>query len=81
MLKLRSVSSIVIPPASTGRDSSSRKAVIRTAHTNRGSLCINSPGARILKIVTIKFIAPIIEDAPERCRLNIARSTEGPECA
>jgi len=27
----------------------------------------------------MKLIAPIIEDAPDRCRLKIARSTEGPE--
>jgi len=35
----------------------------------------------MLKMVTIKLIAPIIEEAPDRCRLKIARSTEGPECA
>ena len=80
-MKLRSVSSLVIAPASTGSDSSSRKAVIRTAQTKRGSLCLNRPGARMLKIVTIKLIAPIIDDAPDRCRLKIARSTDGPECA
>jgi hypothetical protein len=80
-LKLRSVSSLVIAPAKTGRDSRSRKAVIRTAHTKRGILCLNIPGARILKIVTMKLIAPIIDDAPDRCRLKIARSTDGPECA
>jgi hypothetical protein len=33
----------------------------------------------MLKIVTIKLIAPIIEEAPDRCRLKIARSTAGPE--
>jgi hypothetical protein len=80
-LKLRSVSSLVIAPAKTGRDSRSRKAVIRTDHTKRGILCLNIPGARILKIVTMKLIAPIIDDAPDRCRLKIARSTDGPECA
>jgi hypothetical protein len=30
-------------------------------------------------MVTMKFIAPRIEEAPERCRLKMARSTEGPE--
>jgi hypothetical protein len=35
--------------------------------------------ARIFIIVTIKLIAPIIEDAPERCKLKIAKSTDGPE--
>jgi len=81
VLKLRSVSSLVIAPAKTGRERRRRNAVIRTAHTNRGSLCLNIPGARLLKIVAIKLIAPIIDEAPERCRLKIARSTDGPECA
>jgi len=81
VLKLRSVSSLVIAPAKTGIDSRSRKAVISTAHTKSGILCINSPGARLLKIVTIKLIAPLKEEAPDRCRLKIARSTAGPECA
>jgi len=34
-----------------------------------------------LKIVTIKFIDPNIEAAPDKCKLKIAKSTEGPECA
>ena len=80
-MKLRSVRSLVIAPANTGSDSRRRNAVISTAHTKRGSLCLKRPGARLLKIVTIKLIAPLIDEAPERCRLKIARSTEGPECA
>jgi len=35
---------------------------------------------RIFKIVTIKLIEPKIEDAPDKCKLKIAKSTEGPEC-
>jgi len=66
VLKLRYVSSLVIAPAKTGRESRSRKAVIRTDQTKRGSLCIKRPGARLLKIVTMKLIAPRIEAAPER---------------
>jgi hypothetical protein len=31
--------------------------------------------------VTIKLIAPAMEDAPDKCRLKIAKSTDGPECA
>ena len=57
----------------------SKKAVINTDHTNSGNLCINIPGARILKMVTIKLIAPKIEAAPATCKLKIAKSTEGPE--
>jgi hypothetical protein len=79
--KLRSIRSIVIAPAKTGRDSNSKKAVIRTDHTNKGIVCNVIPCARILIIVTMKLIAPIIEDAPARCRLKIPKSTAGPECA
>jgi len=32
-------------------------------------------------MVTIKLIAPIIDEAPERWRVKIAKSTAGPECA
>jgi len=35
----------------------------------------------MLKIVTMKLIAPRIEDIPARCRLKIPKSTAGPECA
>ena len=62
--KLRSVSSIVIAPASTGSDSSSRNAVTRIDHTNSGIRCSVMPGARMLKIVVMKLIAPRIDEAP-----------------
>jgi len=32
-------------------------------------------------MVTIKLIAPIILEAPAVCKLKIAKSTAGPECA
>jgi hypothetical protein len=35
----------------------------------------------MLKIVTIKLIAPKIELVPDKWKLNIAKSTEGPEWA
>jgi len=57
---------MVIAPANTGKDRSSRNAVIRILHTNRGIVCKDIPGARILKMVTIKLIAPRIEDIPAR---------------
>ena len=38
------------------------------------------PYGRILIIVTIIFIAPIIDDAPAKCILSIARSTLAPAC-
>jgi len=39
------------------------------------------PLHRIFKIVTIKLIAPAIEEIPAKCKLKIAMSTDGPECA
>lgn len=68
-------------PASTGRERRSKIAVIKTDQTNNGIRCRLMPGHRIFKIVVIKFTAPIIDDAPAKCRLKIARSTDGPECA
>jgi hypothetical protein len=79
VLKFLSVKSIVIPPAKTGNDNNSNTAVIKTAQTNRGSLCIVKPGALIFKIVVIKFIAPKIELIPAKCKLNIAKSIAPPE--
>ena len=79
VLKFLSVRSIVIPPASTGNDNNSRKAVISTDHTKSGSLCIVMPGPRMLNIVVIKFIAPKILLIPDRWRLKIAKSTAPPE--
>jgi predicted proteasome-type protease len=68
-------------PANTGKDNNNKNAVIRTDHTIKGNLCIDMPGDLILKIVVIKLIAPKIEDAPDKCKLKIAKSTAGPEWA
>src|SRR5690606_7902051 len=76
--KLRSVSSMVMPPASTGNDSSSRKAVISTDQANSGILCSVMPGARMLKMVVMKLMAPRIEEAPAIWIDRIARSMAGP---
>src|ERR1700681_2151577 len=76
--KLRSVSSMVIAPASTGSASSSRNTVTRIDQTNSGILCKVMPGARILKIVVMKLMAPRIEEAPARWIDRIAKSTAGP---
>jgi hypothetical protein len=67
VLKFRSVSNIVIAPANTGRDKSSKKAVMNTAQTNKGVRLAVIPGARIFVIVTIKLIAPKIDETPAKC--------------
>jgi hypothetical protein len=79
VLKFRSVSSMVMAPASTGKDSSKRTAVIRTDHTNKGIESKFIEEDRIFMIVVMKLIAPRIEEAPAKCNLKIAKSTEIPE--
>src|ERR1700760_4670030 len=76
--KLRSVKSMVIAPASTGSDNRSRNTVTRIDHTNSGILCKVMPGARMLKIVVMKLMAPRIDEAPAMCSARIAKSTAGP---
>lgn len=66
MFRFRSVNSIVIAPARTGRDRRRRTTVIDTAHTNKGIRSNLNPCHRILTTVVIKFTAPRIDDAPAR---------------
>ena len=81
VLRLRSVNSIVIAPASTGSDSNRRITVSSTAQMNKGSRSNRIPFHRILIIVVMKFRAPKIDEAPAKCREKIAMSTDGPACA
>ena len=55
--------------------SSKRTAVISVAHTNKGILCMVMPGARMLRMVVIKLVAPRIDEAPARCSARMAKST------
>jgi hypothetical protein len=64
VLKLRSVNNIVMAPAKTGRDKSSRAAVINTDQTNKGSCGIDTMEDRMLIMVDMKLIAPRIEEIP-----------------
>lgn len=66
VLRFRSVKSIVMPAARTGRDSSKRTAVISTAHTNNGVWYWEIAGGFILIIVVIKLMAPKIEEIPAK---------------
>lgn len=66
VFKLRSVRSMVIPAASTGRDSRRSTAVIRTDHTNKGVWYWDIAGGFMLIAVVMKLIAPRIEDTPAR---------------
>jgi len=72
--KFLSVNNIVIPPAKTGKESKSKIAVINEAQTNRGKREKYRPPDLIFITVVIKFIAPAIDAAPAKCKLNIAKS-------
>lgn len=63
---LRSVRSMVMAPAKTGKDKRSRIVVRKIDQTKRGSRSIVIPGLRIFIIVVIKLMEAIIEDAPAR---------------
>ena len=75
MLKFRSVISIVRAAARTGKENASRKEVINTDHTNKGTLDHCMPGVFILMMVVMKLIAPKIEDTPAMWSLKIPMST------
>jgi len=66
VLKFRSVRSIVMAPARTGRDRSRRMAVIMTDHTNSGMESRFIDSGRMFRIVVMKLMAPRIEDTPAR---------------
>lgn len=66
VFRLRSVRSIVIAPANTGRDKRRRTAVITTAQTNKGIRSRRRPFHRMLITVVIKLRAPRIDDTPAR---------------
>ena len=78
--KLRSVNSIVIAPPKTGKESNNKNEVINIAQPNKGILWMVIPGARMFRIVVMKFTAPRIDDAPARWRAKIAISTEASGC-
>jgi len=70
---------MVIAPANTGKLNKSKKAVINKDQTNKGILFKDIPLLLIFSIVTIKLIAPPIEDIPAKCKEKIPISTHGPE--
>ena len=81
MFRFRSVKSIVIPAARTGRERRRSTAVIRTAQTNKGVWYWVIAGGFMLRIVVIKLMAPKIEDTPAKWREKMVRSTEAPAWA
>lgn len=79
VLRFRSVSSMVIAPANTGRERRRRRAVIPTDQTKRGTRSRDMSEERILIIVVMKLMAPRIDEAPAKCREKMVKSTLAPE--
>lgn len=80
VLMFRSSSSIVIAPASTGRDSTNKNVVIIIHQTNKVIWFKAIALLRKFLVVTIKLIEPKIDLTPAKCKLKIARSTLTPLC-
>jgi hypothetical protein len=66
VLKFLSVKSIVMAAARTGRERRSRKAVTKTDHTKSGIVYISIPRQRMFKMVTMKLMAPKMDEIPAR---------------
>lgn len=76
VFKLRSVKSIVIAPAKTGKERIKSIAVIKIDQGKRGIWLSFKLLGIIFKIVQIKLIAPKIEEIPAKCKEKIVKSTE-----
>ena len=68
----------MIAPASTGKESSNRIAVNKTAHTNNGINSIDIPSPFMFAIVVIKLALPKILLTPAKCNEKIPKSTALP---
>lgn len=66
VFRFRSVRSIVMPAASTGRDRRRSTAVTRTDQTNRGVWYWEIAGGFMLIIVVMKLMAPRIDETPAK---------------
>lgn len=75
---MRSVRSMVIAPARTGRERRSRTVVTTRDQTKSGIRSPVIPCFRVVRAVTRKLIEPRIDLAPARWSEKIAMSTAGP---
>ena len=69
-----------MPPAKTGKDKTNKKTDTIILQTKSLTFSNVTSTLRKLKKVTIKLIPPKIEEAPAKCKLKIAKSTQLPEC-
>ena len=65
---------IVMAPPKTGNDNNNKNEVTRTDQTNNGNLCKVIPGARMVKMVVMKFTPPRIVPNPPSAKPNTHKS-------
>jgi hypothetical protein len=80
VFKFRSVSNIVIAPAKTGKERTSKKTVTKTVQTKRPICSIEIELLRRFLTVLMKLIPPKTDLTPTKCKLKIAKSTDLPGC-
>ena len=68
----------ISPTVIGGNASTTRNCTTRVIQTKTGIRMSVMPGARMLRIVTMKFTPAITEDAPSSCRLSSQKSIESP---
>lgn len=71
---------MVIPPAKTGREKTSRMAVKKILQINKGRDSQVIIAERRFIMVQRKLIDPPMEEAPAMCILKMAKSTLFPGC-
>ena len=70
----------IVAPTSFDIQPNRGTAVISTEQLNNGNFSIDIPGARMFKAVAMKLIAPNKELIDVRCKANIVKSIDAPEC-
>jgi hypothetical protein len=63
------------PTVTGGKASTTRNWTTRLIHTNTGMRMRVMPGARMFRMVAMKFTPASIEEAPRTCRPSTQKST------
>ena len=67
------------PTVKTGNANTSSREIIRVIQVNTGMRIRVIPGARILRIVTMKLQAAAKDETPSTCNPHIKKSVPAPE--
>ena len=78
MPKLRSKNTMISATVMIGIANTVRNATTSIIHTNTGMRMSVMPGARMLRIVTMKLIADVVEPMPSMTRPTVQKSGPWP---